>query len=150
MTAPKKLDLAGPAFFEPPNRSPQMPLVRIAVHNSRSAAQVKAISESVYTSMLETINVPKDDNFQIITKHDSTELIFDPGYLGVPRSEGFISIQIFLNQGRTVEMKKALYKAIAEKIHASAGVRQEDIFIGLVEVVKENWSFGNGIAQYAQ
>jgi len=127
-----------------------MPLVRIAVHNSRSAAQVKAISESVYTSMIETINVPKDDNFQIITKHDSTELIFDPGYLGVQRSEGFINIQIFLNQGRTVEMKKALYKAIAEKIHASAGVRQEDIFIGLVEVVKESWSFGNGIAQYAQ
>lgn len=127
-----------------------MPLVRIEVHNSRSAAQVKAISESVYTSMLETLNVPKDDNFQIITKHDSTELIFDPGYLGVQRSEGFINIQIFLNQGRTVEMKKALYKAIAEKIHASAGVRQEDIFIGLVEVVKESWSFGNGIAQYAQ
>jgi 4-oxalocrotonate tautomerase len=127
-----------------------MPLVRIAVHSSRSEAQVKAISESVYTSMIETINVPKDDNFQVITKHDSTELVFDPGYLGVQRSDGFINIQIFLNQGRTVEMKKALYKAIAEKIHASAGVRQEDIFISLVEVVKENWSFGNGIAQYAQ
>ena len=31
----------------------------------------------------------------------------------------------------------------------SPGLRPEDVFVSLVEVAKENWSLGNGLAQYA-
>ncbi len=58
-------------------------------------------------------------------------------------------IQITLNEGRTTEMKKALYKSIAEGLHQKLQVPMGDVLISLVEVKKENWSFGNGIAQYA-
>jgi phenylpyruvate tautomerase PptA (4-oxalocrotonate tautomerase family) len=58
-------------------------------------------------------------------------------------------IQITWNEGRTVEQKKALFKAIADGLKATIGLRTEDVLIDLVEVKKENWSFGNGIAQYA-
>ena len=58
-------------------------------------------------------------------------------------------VQITWNEGRTVEQKKALSKAIADGLAGKLGLRREDVFVSLVEVKKENWSFGNGIAQYA-
>jgi len=100
--------------------------------------------------MVETINVPENDNFQIITEHDANGLIYDPDYLGIHRSDGIIIIQITLNEGRTTEMKKEFYKMVAENLHQELGLSKEDIFLNLVEVKKENWSFGNGVAQYAQ
>jgi len=100
--------------------------------------------------MVETINVPENDNFQIITEHEANGLIYDPDYLGIHRSNGIIVIQVTLNEGRTTEMKKAFYKMVAESLHQELGLSKEDIFLNLVEVKKENWSFGNGVAQYAQ
>jgi len=100
--------------------------------------------------MVETINVPENDNFQIITEHEANGLIYDPDYLGIHRSNGIIIIQVTLNEGRTIEMKKAFYKIVAENLHKELGLSKEDIFLYLVEVKKENWSFGNGVAQYAQ
>jgi phenylpyruvate tautomerase PptA (4-oxalocrotonate tautomerase family) len=127
-----------------------MPLVRIdyrkGIHNDLG----NKIGAIVYRSMVETINVPENDNFQIITEHEANELIYDPGYLGIHRSNGFIIIQVTLNEGRTTEMKKAFYKMVAESLHQELGLSKEDIFLNLVEVKKENWSFGNGVAQYAQ
>ena len=99
--------------------------------------------------LVDTIKVPEKDNFQVITEHDNQSLIYDPSYLGITRTDGIIIIQITLNEGRTVELKKALYKTLAERLHDELGVRLGDVFINLVEVKKENWSFGNGVAQYA-
>jgi phenylpyruvate tautomerase PptA (4-oxalocrotonate tautomerase family) len=110
----------------------------------------KNVGEIVYRTMVDTINVPAKDNFQIITEHDNNSLIFDPSYLDIRRTDGIIFIQITLNEGRTLDLKKTLYKTIAERLHTELGVRIEDVLINLVEVKKENWSFGNGIAQYAQ
>jgi phenylpyruvate tautomerase PptA (4-oxalocrotonate tautomerase family) len=103
----------------------------------------------VYETMRATLNVPEADDFQVIAEHDADGLRFDPGYLGVARSEGIIFIQITLNHGRTLEVKKAFFAALAEGLNRELGVRKEDVFVSLVEVAKENWSFGNGIAQYA-
>jgi phenylpyruvate tautomerase PptA (4-oxalocrotonate tautomerase family) len=99
--------------------------------------------------MKAAINVPDKDNFQVLTEHDDDHIVYDPAYLGIKRTDGVVFIQITLNEGRTTEQKKLLYKTIAENLNREAGVRLEDVFISLVEVKKENWSFGNGIAQYA-
>ena len=126
-----------------------MPLVRIALMQSTAADRARKIGEAVYLQMVATLNVPPKDNFQIITQHDPNSLIYDPEYLGIARTNGIVIIQITLNEGRSTEMKKAFYAAIAEHLHAELGIRKEDVFISLMEVKKENWSFGNGIAQYA-
>jgi 4-oxalocrotonate tautomerase len=39
-------------------------------------------------------------------------------------------------------------EAVADGLHERLGLRREDVFINLVDVTKENWSFGNGEAQY--
>jgi phenylpyruvate tautomerase PptA (4-oxalocrotonate tautomerase family) len=126
-----------------------MPLVRISHMNGKPEGFGKKIGEAVYRTMLETINVPPKDHFQVITEHDKNGLVYDPEYLGIARGDGVVFIQITLNEGRTLEMKKAFYKTLAERLHSELDVRMEDVFINLVEVKKENWSFGNGIAQYA-
>ena len=98
---------------------------------------------------LVSVGVPKDDRFQVISEHELPNLVFDPTYLGIRRSEDLVIVQITWNEGRTVEQKKAFFKAIADGLAGKLGLRREDVFVSLVEVKKENWSFGNGIAQYA-
>lgn len=126
-----------------------MPLVRISLMKGKPEGFGKKVGDAVYRTMMETINVPAKDNFQIITEHDKNALIYDPSYLDIPRSDGIIFIQVTLNEGRTVELKKTFYKTLAERLDKELNVRMEDVFVSLVEVKKENWSFGNGIAQYA-
>ena len=126
-----------------------MPLVRIDIPAGKSAAVRNAIAGVVYEAMLETLKVPKDDRFIVISEHASTNLSLDPTYLGITRTKDAIVIQVTLNEGRTVDAKKGFYEAVANGLHASVGMRREDVFISLVEVKKENWSFGNGLAQYA-
>ena len=92
--------------------------------------------------------MPKSDRFQVITEHPKTGLHSDPEYLGIHRSDACVFIQITLKSGRTVEQKQQFYRAVADGLHETVGLRREDVFINLVEVPKENWSFGNGEAQY--
>jgi 4-oxalocrotonate tautomerase len=126
-----------------------MPLVRIDLAEGKSPEYGKEVGQIVYRALTEVMNAPKDDLFQIITEHPQAGLQFDREFLGIHRSDGCIFVQITLNSGRTVEMKQRFYKVVADGLHKSLKLRREDIFINLVEVAKENWSFGNGEAQYA-
>ena len=127
-----------------------MPLVQIHLLQGKPIEFRRRVGEIVYETMVDTINVPPRDNFQIITEHDENGLIYDPEYLDIQRTDEIIIIQITLNEGRTVKLKKAFYKRLTERLQSLLGIRVEDVFISLVEVKKENWSFGNGVAQYAK
>jgi 4-oxalocrotonate tautomerase len=124
-----------------------MPLVRIDLLKGKTPEQRRIIADVIYDAMISTLNVPQNDRFQIISEHQSGELLIDPTYLGIQRSADAIIIQIMLNEGRSVDLKRAFYKAVADGLRDRAHMRTEDVFIGLVEVKKENWSFGNGLAQ---
>jgi len=126
-----------------------VPLVRIALHHNVDPAYAAAVSDGVHRAMIETINVPADDKFQIVTSDADTLLVYAPEYLGIRHTDAIVIIQITLNTGRTVEQKRALYAKIADLLATAPGVARSEIIINLVEVVKENWSFGDGIAQYA-
>ena len=126
-----------------------MPLTRIALRRGKPAAYRKAILDGVYAAMRETFNVPEDDRFMTITQHDADEFLYGRTYLGIERSDDLVIIQLTVSNTRTLEQKKALFTAIAEKLGDNPGIRPQDVFINLVEVVKENWSFGHGLAQYA-
>ncbi|HEX4551096.1 tautomerase family protein [Pseudomonas sp.] len=126
-----------------------MPLVRVEIRKHSDPTFARRIGEQIYAAMRSTINVPEHDNFQILNEHDGEHFIFDEQYLGIQRTDQLVIIQITLNEGRTLEQKKALYQTIAQSLNSQLGIRLEDVFINLVEVKKENWSFGNGIAQYA-
>lgn len=126
-----------------------MPFIRISVDNTWTPLEIKAISDGLYDALIESVHAPVNDKFQVITRHTEEELIFSSDYLGINRSKHFIAIQIFLYPGRTVDQKKLLYKTINDKLSKNSFIRKEDIFINLVELPKENWSYGNGEAQFA-
>ena len=125
-----------------------MPLVRISMRRGKPAGYATAVGEAVHRAMVETIGIPERDHFQIITEHTPQELVYDPGYLGVARSDSVIFIQIFLSTGRTTEQKQALYARIAALLGEKPGVRREDVLIVLTPNERADWSFGNGEAQY--
>jgi 4-oxalocrotonate tautomerase len=127
-----------------------MPLVRIDIDASTSPEIREAIGAVVYDAMTSTAKVPANDKFMIVSTHSAGDLIFPKeGYLGVQYTPGIVFIQITWNTGRTTEVKKAFYKKVADDIHDKTGIRKEDVWISLVEVSPENWSFGNGEMQYA-
>jgi phenylpyruvate tautomerase PptA (4-oxalocrotonate tautomerase family) len=122
-----------------------MPLVRINLRRGRDITYREKIGLTVHEALV-SVGVPKDDRFQVISEHETPNMVFDPAYLGILRTEDLVMIQITWNEGRTIEQKKALYKAIADGLADKLGLRREDVFVSLVEVTKENWSFGDGIA----
>jgi 4-oxalocrotonate tautomerase len=127
-----------------------MPLVRIDLISGTSAAYRKAIADNVHAAMIDAIAIPPDDRFQVITEHEKDGLIYDPAYMGIHRSDKVVLIQITLSTGRKPGQKRALYQRIVELLAKSPGIRPEDVFVNLVEVAWENWSFGRGEAQYTK
>lgn len=126
-----------------------MPFVRISLRKGKPEPYRRAIADGIHRAMVETINIPPLDRFQVITEHPAEGLIYDPTYLEIARSNDVVFVQITLNAGRSTEYKRALYARMAELLAEDPGLRPQDLLINLVEVSRENWSFGNGEAQYA-
>jgi 4-oxalocrotonate tautomerase len=127
-----------------------MPLVGISLRQGKSAAYHDAVADGVYSALRETFNVPEEDRFIIVSEHDEASFIFSRTYAEIARSDDLVILQITVSNTRTIEQKKALFARIVERLAEKPGLRREDVFINLLEVAKENWSFGNGIAQYAE
>jgi phenylpyruvate tautomerase PptA (4-oxalocrotonate tautomerase family) len=125
-----------------------MPLVRISVHEGKSEQYRKALGDGVHRALVEALEIPAQDRFQVITEHSAAGLIYDPNYLGIERSENFVLVQITLSAGRKPPQKRKLYNKMAEILEKDPGLRPQDLMINLVEVAWENWSFGNGEGQY--
>ena len=126
-----------------------MPFVRITLARGRSVEDRRALSESVQQALVETAGVPAEDFFCAVHEVPPEDFRIDPTYLGIPRTGECIFVQIVLNIGRSVEVKRALYARITEKVGQRPGLRHEDVLINLVEVPRENWSFGNGLMTYS-
>ena len=126
-----------------------MPLVRVSLLKGKPASYRRKVGDAVHQALVETIDVPAKDRFQLISEHDVEDFVYDREYLGIARSRELVIIQITLSTGRSLHLKRALYRTITERLAAAVQLRPEDVWINLVEVAKENWSFGNGTASYA-
>ncbi len=125
-----------------------MPLIRISMRRGRPASHPATIVDGVYRALRATFEVPENDLFAVVHQHDADEFVFDANYFGFQRSAGLVIIQLTVANTRGVTQKKALYAAIAANLQREPGLKPDDIFISLVEVKREDWSFGGGIAQY--
>jgi phenylpyruvate tautomerase PptA (4-oxalocrotonate tautomerase family) len=126
-----------------------MPLVRIDLRRGKSAVYRKAVCDGIYRAMRETFAVPEEDRFMIVNEHDADNFIYAESYLGIAHTDDLVIVQITANDTRTVEQKQAFFARVVALLAENPKLRKEDVFISLVECKKENWSFGNGIAQYA-
>jgi 4-oxalocrotonate tautomerase len=126
-----------------------MPLTHVSLRAGKPDAYKQAIFDGLYRAMRETFDVPEDDQFMAITEHEAASFRYGASYLGIARSDDLVLIQITARNSRSVQQKQALYRRIAELLAESPGIRPEDVLVSLVEGEKENWSLGNGVAQYA-
>ncbi len=126
-----------------------MPLAHISLRIGKPDAYRQAILDSLYRAMREELNVPEDDQFMIITEHDAANFRYGTSYLGIARSDDLVYIQITVFNTRTADQKKALFRRVVELLGESPGIRPEDVFVNVLEAAKENWSLGNGVAQFA-
>jgi 4-oxalocrotonate tautomerase len=126
-----------------------MPLVRISLREGKTEEYKKALGDGVHRALVEATDAPAQDRFQIITEHPASGLIYDSAYLGVERTDNIVIVQITLSTGRKLAQKRKLFKRMAELLAEDPGLRPQDLMINLVEVAWENWSFGDGEAQYA-
>lgn len=127
-----------------------MPLVRIALREGKSAEYRRAIADGIHRAMVETLAVPEHDRFQIITEHDAAGLIYDPDYLGIRRDDDVVLVQVTLSGGRKPPQKREFMALAAALLAQNPGLEPRNLLINLVEVAWENWSFGEGKAQYTE
>ncbi|PMS37249.1 tautomerase-like protein [Trinickia symbiotica] len=127
-----------------------MPLARISLAAGKSAEYRQALTEGIQHALVETFNVPPDDQFMLLTEHQPGTLVYNRSYFGIERSDDFVVIQLTVSNTRSLSQKRALYKGIVERLAERPGLRKEDVFVNLVEVLPENWSFGLGDAQYVK
>jgi phenylpyruvate tautomerase PptA (4-oxalocrotonate tautomerase family) len=125
-----------------------MPLVRISLREGQTDLYKKALADGVHRALVEAIEIPAQDRFQVVTEHPPGGLFYDPSYLGIERSDNIVLVQITLSTGRKPAQKRRLYKQMSEILAKNPGLRPQDLMISLVEVAWENWSFGNGESQY--
>ncbi len=125
-----------------------MPFVKVYLRRGKSHEYVRSVGDAIHEALMAEANVPPDDRFQVFVQLEDDLLIAHPSYGGVNRSDDLVIVQITLNAGRTVEIKKNLYAAIASRLQSAVDLRPDDVLISLVEVTKENWSFGGGRATY--
>jgi phenylpyruvate tautomerase PptA (4-oxalocrotonate tautomerase family) len=126
-----------------------MPLVRIDALGVGSG-RLDALGRAVHDALIETIGIPPDDLFQVLTGHDGTSstLRYDSDYLEVHRDDGVVYVAITMRSGRTPAQKQALYQRIAELAREYAGTEPRNMFVTLCENEPVDWSFGDGMAQY--
>ena len=127
-----------------------MPLTRIDIPAGKTDTYKTTLRDVVYETLHTVMGVPADDRFEVLNEHSPASLHISPDYLGIQRSGDAIVVQITLNSGRDVAMKRAFYAALAAALETRLGLRPEDLVISLLEVEKEDWSFGNGLATYAE
>jgi 4-oxalocrotonate tautomerase len=125
-----------------------MPLVRIDLRRGKPPAYKTAICAGIYRALRETFDVPENDRFLVVNEHDADTFIHAETYLGIEYSSDLIIVQITVSDTRTTRTKQALFARIVALLAENPGLRKEDVFINLVECKTENWSFGNGVAQY--
>jgi phenylpyruvate tautomerase PptA (4-oxalocrotonate tautomerase family) len=125
-----------------------MPLVRIDIPDHLDVGLESRIGDLVYVAMLECLKVPADDKFQILSRHSAEQIVKPQSYLGIEYTDELVVIQITLNEGRKTDVKKSFYAKVADLLSGELNLRRENLLISLVEVNKENWSFGNGEMQY--
>ena len=123
-----------------------MALVRIDYCDQRDTSPPHHFGEIatrvVNDVMAQILNVPMSENYVISQAHAQQDLLHNPANARPERLASILFIQITLNAGRSAELKTTFYDALTAALGKALNVPPADVFINLVEVAKENWSFG--------
>jgi len=121
-----------------------MPFARIDLAKGKNSEYRTTVADVVYEGIVGVLKAPEGDRFMVIAEHEPENFVFDPNFLNIKRTPDLIIIQVTSTVGNTKEQKVSFFRTVADELHRRLGVRLEDVFISLVFVDREDWSFGNG------
>lgn len=121
-----------------------MPFIRTCVHKDTPAAQRQSIVDGIHQALVDSIGMPADELFNLVTDYDAQQFFYSRTFNGVARSHAVVVIDITLRRGRSDAMKRALYAGIAQNLEKNAGVAPSDVFIFMHENDYSDWSVGGG------
>src|ERR1044072_2012986 len=128
-----------------------MPFVRIDAVRA-DEKRLAALGRAVHDALVAGIRLPPDDRLQVSTGHAATRRMvsYDDNYLGIHRDDDLVFVAITMRSGRTADQKQALYRRIAELAQDYAGPEPRNVLVTVTENEPLDWSFGDGVAQYAR
>lgn len=121
-----------------------MPIVHISLQRGRSSSYITALSNRLHQALVETFDVPQDDQFQIVHQFEPGDMIFDRHYLAGPRSDGWVLIEITAGRPRSIKKKNDFYRRLVELLESSPGIAPCDVMVVVTTTQLEDWSFGDG------
>jgi phenylpyruvate tautomerase PptA (4-oxalocrotonate tautomerase family) len=121
-----------------------MPFARIDLAQGKTPEYRATVADVVYEGIVGVLKAPDGDRFMVIGEHKPDNFVYDPNFLNIKRTPDLIIIQVTSTVGNTREQKVAFFRQIADELNRRLNVRREDVFISLVFVDREDWSFGNG------
>jgi len=125
-----------------------MPFVRVDYMKGQYKKQeLSDVSKVIQSMLMKNFDIPAKDYFQIFQSHEDFEFYYDPNYFDISRTDKLLYIYITCAPGRSQAKKLRLYKELSSALSAKCNIASENIFILLIETGRENWSFGNGLAQ---
>lgn len=125
-----------------------MPLVKIdIIRGARTAEQIRKLADTVQKTLEAHFNAPYRDRYQILTQHEPYEMICEDTGLGYERTEKLVFVQIF-QQGRDKSTKQECYKELAKALEEECDTPSQQLIITCTANSQEDWSFGEGRAQF--
>ena len=115
-----------------------MPLVTVTMLKGKPKELRKSILDVVHSSLVTAFKIPDHDRNQRIIEIDSDNYEYPPG-----KSDNYITIEMTIFLGRSIEAKRMLYQEIVAGLN-SLGIPGDDILIVLQESPLQNWGIRGG------
>jgi phenylpyruvate tautomerase PptA (4-oxalocrotonate tautomerase family) len=124
-----------------------MPLIRIDMMEGRSDDEIKALLDATHRVLVAAFNIPERDRYEIVHEHPRSHFVVQDTGLGIPRTRDCIVFHI-TTRPRKREDKEKFYKLLCRELETKCGILPSDVVVSMVTNTDEDWSFGNGRAQF--
>ena len=126
-----------------------MPLITINITEGMTDFAIDQLQDTIHTCFVKAWNIPENGGFYIINERAKSRMRISRTMWGINRSEHPPLLLQSTSSPRSKESKVELFRLLAEELEKQ-GIQKEDLFISISPTQREDWSFGNGVAQLLQ
>jgi hypothetical protein len=124
-----------------------MPLIRFDTIEGRTDAEITNLLDAAHRAVLTAFAVPQRDRYQVVTEHKPSRIVAQDTGLGIPRTRNLVRVSVVTRQ-RSQASKRIFYAELCRELKEACDVESSDVIVSFTTNSDEDWSFGNGVAQY--
>ena len=126
-----------------------MPLITINVAEGMTEKSIDHLQKAIHACFVRAWGIPENGGFYVINEYKKSRMRINRNMWGIQRSDQPPLLLQITSSPRSKELKLELFRVLAEELEKQ-GIRKEDLFISISPTQREDWSFGNGVAQLLQ